>query len=465
MKESIVINPKVSKSGFVYRFDPTDVERVKALDLELFVRFGTGILRGDILGASRLGIISFHHADNRVNRGGPAAFWEVYQQEDTTGFTLQRLIDELDGGEVLLRGNFWTRGYYLLNRADLLEKSSHDLKFLVDKIARAGRIPDAIRDTPYSNRLFRRPRAHEALIYLANQFWRRTKRIYRKMNGISPRWGVAYVRSGWPEAVLWRGVKLETPPLHFLADPFVITRDGHDYCFVEDYDYTKRRGDITVYDITNDDGVRVGTALEENFHLSFPFLFEYDNQLFMCPETNQENDIKVYRCVEFPLKWTLERVIMRELSAADTMLFEKDGKWWMLTNIDPVKIGDHCAELFIFSSDSPLSEDWKPHPLNPILIDASRARNAGLLMDGDKYFRVSQGQGYDMYGKRSLINEIIELSDSTYVEACAGEITPTFSKGLTGTHHLHSNGKVTAFDFVGPSKIKFGLPGGKFTSA
>ena len=156
---------------------------------------------------------------------------------------------------------------------------------------------------------------------------------------------------------------------------------------------------------------------------------------------------------------------MRELSAADTMLFEKDGKWWILTNIDPVKIGDHCAELFIFSSDSPLSEDWKPHPLNPILIDASRARNAGLLKDGDKYFRVSQGQGYDMYGKRSLINEIIELSDSTYVEACAGEITPTFSKGLTGTHHLHSNGKVTAFDFVGPSKIKLGLPGGKFTSA
>ena len=234
VKDSIIINPKISKSGFVYRFDQTDVEKVRDLNFDLLIRLGTGILRGDILHASRLGVISFHHADNRVNRGGPAAFWEVYHHEDTTGFTLQRLTDELDGGVVLLRGNFWTRGYYLLNRAALLEKSSYHLKFLVDRIAGAGRLPDAACDTPYSNKLFRRPRAHEALIYLADQFWRRAKRIYRNRNGIYPRWGVAYTRSDWPEAVLWRGVKLETPPQHFLADPFVITRDGRDYCFVED---------------------------------------------------------------------------------------------------------------------------------------------------------------------------------------------------------------------------------------
>ena len=77
VKNSIVINPEVSKSGFVYRFDPTDVERVRGLDLDLLIRFGTGILRGDILLASRLGVVSFHHATIESIEVVRAAFWEV----------------------------------------------------------------------------------------------------------------------------------------------------------------------------------------------------------------------------------------------------------------------------------------------------------------------------------------------------------------------------------------------------
>jgi hypothetical protein len=71
----VEIRPIVSKSGYVYRFSDEDVEKVKALDLDLLIRCGSGILSGSILRASRLGIVSFHHGDNRVNRGGPAGFW------------------------------------------------------------------------------------------------------------------------------------------------------------------------------------------------------------------------------------------------------------------------------------------------------------------------------------------------------------------------------------------------------
>jgi hypothetical protein len=85
---TIVVKPIVSKSGFVYRFAGEDVDSLKALSLDLMVRCGSGILRGEILRAARFGIISFHHADNRVNRGTPAAFWEVYNREATTGFTI-----------------------------------------------------------------------------------------------------------------------------------------------------------------------------------------------------------------------------------------------------------------------------------------------------------------------------------------------------------------------------------------
>ena len=135
------------------------------------------------------------------------------------------------------------------------------------------------------------------------------------------------------------------------------------------------------------------------------------------------------------------------------MMFPKDGKWWMFTNIDPVEIRDHRSELFIFSAKSPLETRWTPHPLNPVIIDASRARNAGLVVDGDTYFRCSQGHGFDFYGKRVLINEIKELTDTSYCESCSSVITASFKAGVVGTHHLHSNGRITVFDFSTSSKI------------
>src|SRR6266853_1629416 len=57
----VEIRPVVSRSGYVYRFSDEDVEKVKALDLDVLIRCGQGILRGGILRASRLGIVSFHH--------------------------------------------------------------------------------------------------------------------------------------------------------------------------------------------------------------------------------------------------------------------------------------------------------------------------------------------------------------------------------------------------------------------
>ena len=69
-------------------------------------------------------MISFHHGDNRVNRGGPSGFWEVLNREPSSGFIIQKLNTELDGGSVLVRGNMMTQNYWLQNNAQLLKKSN-----------------------------------------------------------------------------------------------------------------------------------------------------------------------------------------------------------------------------------------------------------------------------------------------------------------------------------------------------
>jgi hypothetical protein len=76
------------------------------------------------------------------------------------------------------------------------------------------------------------------------------------------------------------------------------------------------------------------------------------------------------------------------------------------------------------------------------------------LRDGDKIFRVSQGQGFDLYGRRALINEIVELTESSYRETCIAEVDPYFKNDICGTHHMHSNGSITVFDYLSRSSIR-----------
>src|SRR5262245_17655188 len=133
--DTISIRPIIPDSGYDYRFDPSDIQLIKELNFDLLLNCGTCNLRGEILNASRLWIISVCHGDDQTNYSDPTGFWEVYYQQETTGFSVQRLRDEVGAGEVLMRGCFATRHYYLLNQAFAFRKGYHYLREIVEKIA------------------------------------------------------------------------------------------------------------------------------------------------------------------------------------------------------------------------------------------------------------------------------------------------------------------------------------------
>ena len=443
----IKIEPIVSESGYVYRFSDEEIDKVKALNLDLLIRCGSGILRGGILSASRLGIVSFHHGDNRIYRGGPAGFWESYHRSPQTGFVIQRLTEALDAGEVLVRGFFGTRYYYSLNQAHVYRKSLTHLRHLLKKVASTGCLPPAeLAPAPYSNVLFRAPDFARCIVYGCKLMTRVFVKTIAGVLGWRERWGISVLRARWDQAALWQSTEVPAPNGRFWADPFLCTRNGRKFCFVEDFVYKSGKAHITALEIRGTEVVDHGVALAEPFHLSFPFLFQHQGELYMCPEAGKSGQIRVYRCTEFPLKWELEKILMEGVSAADTMLFQKTGKWWMLTSIDESGAHDHCSELFLFSSDSPLSATWVPHPQNPIRIDSCGGRNAGLIIERDRIFRLAQCQGFDRYGHSLRVHEIRELSESRYVEEPVATIGPGFRNGLVGTHHLSTDGNTTVID-------------------
>ena len=451
VKNQVFIEPQISKSGFVHRFSAADVGRVKALGLDLIVGCGSGILRGEMLEAARLGIIGFHHGDNRVVRGAPAGFWECYHQWPKTGFVIQRLTENLNGGIVLLRGNYATHYLYLLNQANLFKKSYLHLRNLVLRIAQTGDLPVAEEAYPYSGKLYRIPGAYQSVVYLGKIFYRHSWKIVERVLRIRKRWGISFIHANWRSASLWQSVAPAWPAGRFWADPFVYRHDGKAYCLVEEVPYKTKRGHITALEIREHEAVELGICLKEPFHLSFPFLFKFKGDLYMCPECFRSGQIRVYACKNFPLQWELASVLIQGVSAADTMLFEHHGRWWMLTNMDKAGAQDHSAELYLFYANSPLDTNWTAHSQNPIRLDSEGGRNAGLILEEGRIFRLGQAQGFDQYGEGLMVYEIAELSERAYKEVLVSTVDRHFRDRLLGIHHMSTTGTTTVFDHMSRS--------------
>jgi len=450
---SLSITPIASKEGNTVRFSNFDIEKIRALDFDLLIRCGTGILRGEILSAARHGIISFHHGDNRVYRGSPPAFWEVFYRSETTGFTIQQLTEELDGGNVLARGCFPTQPTYLLNQANIYLKSNFFLKKLLSDIADTNKLGDVEPPYPFDKQLFTRPNIWIQIRYVVRTIYAVTwSLIDRALFCRRENWNIAFARSDWRTLVMRQSVPILNPSNHFLADPFIVRDNFTDFCFVEDYDYAKNSGVISVYELNKSKAIPLGEAITEEFHLSFPYIFRFEDEYYMCPQTQGTNDIRLYRNIEFPMEWELVAVLLDDVSATDTMIFPYGEWWWMLTNIDPFKSDDHSSMLFAFYSDNPLTRTWRSHEMNPVIVDPKRARNAGILYDGDNVYRVSQRQGFGVYGQGTVINRISELTPDSFCETEVAAISPDFFTETHGTHHLHSNGHITVFDYVTKSR-------------
>ena len=373
---------------------------------------------------------------------------------DYTGFAVCELGGTHSGNE-LVSGRIRTQYYYLLNRLHIRQKCLHYLKVTLESIAHNRMMPSSTSPIPSAARMHGMPSLSVQARYATALGLRLIGRVLRSRLNMDFKWNVAFKKTGWKSLAMETAVKIPNPKNHFLADPFVVSEGGRDYCFLEDYDYSTAKGHIAVYQLHDDHAECLGNALIEPYHLSFPYMFRYKSELYMCPETSRNRQIRVYKCVSFPLQWQLHTILMDDVSAADSMLFEYNDRWWMLTNMDVAENGDFCTELSIYWADSPLSSDWTAHPANPVFIDAAKGRNAGLLFDAEHIYRVAQKQSFDFYGKAFSINRIDQLDENNYSETEVRSVQADFFPNIHGTHHMHSNGKATVFDFISERSSRF----------
>lgn len=445
----IDIFPDISPSGKIFSYNKDSIKKITSEGCDLILRFSSGILQGKILTTCKYGIISLHHGDNRFFRGLPAGFWEVFLDAPSTGFIIQKLNDELDGGDVLMRGNIMTASYWLLNTANIQRKSIHFLYTLLRYIALNQQLPAKEEICIYSEKIFRFPSFSFLIKYfLKVHIPAYTKKIIKifSIRNFENRWSVSYLKKNSINANLSKAHTIKFPQSGFLADPFVIERDDKAYCFVEEFSYRENKGKIAAYLLNDSEAISLGTVLEEDFHLSFPYLVESNNNLYMIPESAENRDIRLYRNIIFPNIWELDTILIDDVDAADSIVFFKDNTWYLLTNICSSNLGDHQSELHLYTSTKLDSDQWEPCEANPIIFDSLKARNGGFFSHNNKMYRVNQVHGKSHYGKSININVVKDITTETFIEDKICSIEPNFFQQINSVHHLDVSKNFIVFD-------------------
>ena len=451
--ESIEVQPH--HKGFVDRFPPDAVSQIEEKHLDVLIRFGFNILRGEILHAARYGIWSYHHGDNGYYRGGPPCLWELVEDNPVSGVILQVLTEQLDGGLVLCkalfptektlfvsrnrRAPYWGSTYLVIWKLNELHSQGWDA-------VRARAIPSPA----YHGRkkIYRTPGNAEMLRWLAPKIAAKcVDRIGRRPR--LPHWRLA-LRSGAEPLFQsaepsMRGFEwLSEPQGHFWADPCLFKHGDKTWLFFEDYRYAETRGVISFLEVNQNGSAGPShVALDSGKHLSYPFVFEHRGAVYMVAESAQTNTVPLYRAIRFPYEWVLDRTLLEGHPFVDTTLLYDQERWWMFTTMQDR--GGSCAALLLFHADA-LDGVWKPHPRNPISTDVHNARNGGaFLRHGAKLYRISQDCGRN-YGYSFTLNEIIKLTRTEYEECPWRTVDPSWHDGLIATHSYTHAGGIEAAD-------------------
>jgi len=188
----------------------------------------------------------------------------------------------------------------------------------------------------------------------------------------------------------------------FVADPFMI-RDGDKwFMFFEILESAQHKGIIGL--AVSEDGLNWRydrVVLEEPFHLSYPMVFRYNDEIFMIPESHEDYSVTVYKAQNFPYEWKKHHTIL-EGDFVDPTIVHHESNWYLF-------VSDRNDMLHLFWAEDIYGE-WQRHPKSPIVKkDPQHARPGGRVIRYDKYlirFTQSSKPSYGWDVRAFIIDEL-----------------------------------------------------------
>ncbi len=314
------------------------------------------------------------------------------------------------------------------------------------------------------------PPAWGALNWITRKVATKATRLLERTLKTAPQWAVATQHnapaSRLPAANFDIATFTHLPDdgQRYYADPFLFTHNGQVDLFVEELPYATGRGIISVASFNPDGSLKSAPrpVLEAPVHLSYPHVFERDGTIWMLPEASASGGLTLYRAARYPDQWEPVAHLINE-PLHDATLFEHGGKLWIAACTQGEPLGPEGARygscwdaLCLYSADTLLGP-WRPHPANPLLLDAKTARPAGeVFSENGALYRPVQDCATG-YGTATSFARITALTQDTYAQDIAQRLAFPANTGLSGPHTwntLRSHvGNIDAIDLFAPSRV------------
>lgn len=236
----------------------------------------------------------------------------------------------------------------------------------------------------------------------------------------------------------------------FQADPFIIERDNKIYIFYEALSFRNSKG-ILRCRILDADLVELDDMKLDGFdylkcHLSFPFIFKVNDQLFMIPESSERKEVILFQCVDFPRCWKPIKVLISGTALTDNVFISLNDACYLLSTT-------MNNELMLHTADSVSGQWQKITPALRLCNPHQRGAGAAHSIDSKMYF-LTQECTPETYGKSIYIKELASLNASSFDENLVAQINATINQS-DGVHTLNfTNGyivydsKISTFSFL-----------------
>lgn len=207
-------------------------------------------------------------------------------------------------------------------------------------------------------------------------------------------------------------------PKTILADPFLFVKDAILFLFYEDKKMYKP-GVISM--VSTKDLIKWTdpiVVLEESCHLSYPWVFQVGDNIYMIPETCEKKSIRLYKANKKLTQFTFCKTILQDdrsyregFSFSDSSIWQGQDGYYLMTTINNGL--NNILELY-YCKD--IFGKYKKHIKSPITVNNAFGRNAGCLFEKNGHmYRVTQNCEHG-YGNDVSLLEVETMSSNDYKE-------------------------------------------------
>ncbi|BAQ80363.1 glucosamine inositolphosphorylceramide transferase family protein [Pseudomonas sp. St29] len=423
---------KSSYDGSWQKIPDSITDELANSQADIIIKFGMSLLRIEGF-LNNYKILSFHHGDPSQYRGRPAGFYEILQNNSSVGTIVQEISNKLDAGRIWAichskihhhsykntAINFYTNSKFLLRKAliNLSKNSPIDI------------LPNG--------KNYKLPSNFLVVKFISIIFFRKLKRFF---------YGAFYEKK-WNIATYDKYKILDNSSLllkeakqasiiagyNFYADPF-FSADG-ETIRLEALSSKNGLGQILEVDTET---LSQKNILLKGHHFSYPFSFSLGDEEYLMPEVASHSAPYILK-KPFNIEKKINLRGLESYRVVDATLIKLNDTIYLFCGMN--SNAANC--LYLFHSEG-IDKDFLPHPLNPVIIDPSRARMGGrIISHNGRLYRFGQNNSYG-YGNGVSVCEITKISPTEYEEKLSSSLN---FKDASGPHTVDIFENKSVFDF------------------